>query len=110
MQTDGGELMADFKLEIDSNLDDKIRHLPEAISPCLEAAQKIAAIARQNAPVVTGRYLAGIQVQQTRAGARVFASDQKSALIEFGVPSRGQAAKFVLRRAVEAAGYKFKKR
>lgn len=102
--------MTDFRINLDSNLDDNVRHFPDVVSSCEEAAQKIAAIARQNAPVVTGRYVAGIQVQTTKAGARVFASDQKSALIEFGVPSRGQAGKFVFRRAVEAAGYKFKKR
>ena len=110
MQTNGGDLMADFKIELDSNLEDNVRHFPDVVTTCEEVAQKIAAIARQNAPVVTGRYVSGIQVQRTRAGARVFASDQKSALIEFGVPSRGQPGKFVLRRAVQAAGYKFRKR
>lgn len=75
----------------------------------MEVANEIAAYAIGAAPVVTGRYRDGIIVQETKRGARVLASDQKSSWIEFGNPKRNQPARFILRNAVEALGYTFKK-
>lgn len=95
--------------EPNPNIDEEARGLSIVGASAEEAAEKIAAIARSDAPHETGEYAAGIVVQKTKTGARVFASDYKSAWIEFGVPSQGQPARFVLRRAVEAAGFKFKK-
>lgn len=100
----------DVRIELIGNLDDEVRKLPELIAASQDAAAAVAAAARALAPVAEGNYLDGITVQQTKAGARVLASDQKSAWIEFGIPSRGIPARFVLRRAVEAVGLKFKKR
>lgn len=100
----------DFKVEIDGDIDDKVRKLPEVTASAKEAVDKIAGIARDTAPDVTGDYKAGIVTQQTRNGWRVLASDPKSAWVEFGVPSHNQPPQFILRRATEAAGYKFKKR
>jgi hypothetical protein len=75
----------------------------------MQAAEQVAGIARSTAPVATGLYASSIEVQKTKTGARVFAADQKSAWIEFGVPGRNQPARFVLRNAAEAAGLSFKK-
>lgn len=100
----------DFKVEINSDIDDKVRKLPEVRASAKEAVDKIAEIARDTAPEVTGDYRSGIVTQQTRNGWRVFAMDPKSAWVEFGVPSQNQPPQFILRRATEAAGYKFKKR
>lgn len=95
--------------EPNPNIDEEVGKLPAIATSSMEAAEKIADIARHTAPVESGDYEAGIIVQKTKTGARVFASDYKSAWIEFGVPSEGQPARFNLRRAVEAAGYRFKK-
>lgn len=90
--------------------EEEVGKLPEIDTSAREAAEKIAAMAQDMAPVVSGDYKAGIIVQKTKSGYRVFASDPKSAWIEFGVPSDNEPAKFVLRRATEAAGYSFAKR
>ena len=66
---------------------------------CLKVAKAIAERAKSLAPVVEGNYRDGIIVQRTPHGARVFASDQKSSWVEFGIPSQNQPAQFVLRRA-----------
>jgi hypothetical protein len=102
-------MASDFEVTIDGDIDDKVHVLPIVTSASQEAAEEIAEIARELAPVETGAYQNGIKVQKTKFGYRVFASDQKSAWIEFGIPSRGVAARFTLRRAVESSGYKFKK-
>lgn len=99
-----------IRVEIDGNLDDAIRKLPELKAASKDAADEIARIARDTAPVDQGDYKSGIVTQETKNGYRVLASDQKSAWVEFGVPSHHQPPQFVLRRAVEAAGFKFKKR
>jgi hypothetical protein len=91
------------------NIDEEARGLPIIASSAEAAAEQIAEIARSSAPHESGDYAAGIVVQKTKTGARVFASDYKSAWIEFGVPSQGKPARFNLRRAVEAAGFRFKK-
>ncbi|NNC10694.1 hypothetical protein HII28_02175 [Planctomonas sp. JC2975] len=100
----------DIRFEPAEGLDDKVLELPLVGASAEEIANRIAEVARDSAPEETGEYAAGITVQKTKTGARVFASDFKSAWLEFGVPSRGVPARFILRRAVEAAGYKFKKR
>jgi len=46
---------------------------------------------------------------KTPHGARVIASDNKSSWIEFGIPSQNQPPQFILRRAVDSLGLKFKK-
>lgn len=99
-----------MKIKLDPDLNNKIVHLPEIETAALAIAEKIADAARANAPVDSGRYSAGISVQKTKTGARVFASDQKSAWIEFGIPSQGKPAQFILRKAAQASGFKFKKR
>lgn len=112
--------MADeFTFEPNPNIDEELGNadLPVIKTSSKEVAEDIARVARQLAPSgpsnsgsEPGAYVDGIVVQETKTGARVLASDYKSAWIEFGVPSQGQPARFVLRRAVEAAGYKFRKR
>lgn len=100
----------DVTIDLVPDLDEKVRHLPEVKTASMEMARKVAQIARESAPKETGTYADGIVVQETKSGARVFASDQKSAWIEFGVPGRNQPARWILRRAAEAAGLKFVKR
>jgi hypothetical protein len=102
--------MDDIRIELDGDIEDKVRKLPEVKSAAREAVDKIAAIARETAPVVLGDYKAGIITQETRTGWRVQASDQKSAWVEFGIPSHNQPPQFILRRAAEAAGFKFSKK
>ena len=100
----------DVTVDLVPDLDEKVRHLPEVKTASMEQARKVAQIARENAPRESGTYADGIVVQETKGGARVFASDQKSAWIEFGVPGRNQPARWILRRAAESAGLKFVKR
>lgn len=91
------------------DLDAKVAAMVAKGDKPIEIAQKIAAVARDNAPVVTGAYRDGITAQKTPHGAAVIASDEKSSWVEFGIPSQGQPAQFNLRRAVDATGAKFTK-
>lgn len=100
----------DIKVDLDPDVDYKVGHMPEVHTAALEQARKVAQVARYLAPKESGTYADGIVVQETKSGARVFASDQKSSWIEFGVPGRNQPARWVLRRAAEACGLKFTKR
>ena len=100
----------EIKISLDPSLDEKVAKLIGEGDDAFKVAEAIAEIARSSAPAVTGDYASGIKAQKTKFGARVLASDYKSAWIEFGVPSRGIPARFILRRAVDAAGLKFKKR
>lgn len=100
----------DVTVEIDGDIDDKVRKLPEVKSASHEAVDKIAAIARETAPVRDGDYLAGIVTQETKSGWRVLAGDNKSAWVEFGIPSHNQPPQFILRNAAKSAGFKFRKR
>jgi hypothetical protein len=101
--------MEELGIHLDADIDEKVQHAPVLLTSSHDAAEKIASIARDTARVKSGDYKAGIVVQDTKSGARVFASDYKSAWEEFGVPSQGQPATFNLRHAAEAAGFKFKK-
>lgn len=101
--------MPETTVEIIPDIEEQVVHLVAQGDAPSEAAQKIADNARANAPVLSGAYAAGIIVQKTKRGARVVATDPKSAWEEFGVPTLGQPARFVLRRAAEASGLKFKK-
>ena len=96
-------------INLDPDLDDKVNKMIAEGDKPLEVAEKIAAAARANAPVLSGKYAAGISAMRTPHGARVVASDEKSSWVEFGIPSQNQPAQFNLRRAVDATGYKFKK-
>ena len=99
----------DVVVTLDPDLNAAVALLVGQMGAAVPIAEKIAEAARALAPVVLGNYRDGIVVQATRTGARVLASDQKSSWIEFGIPSHNQPAQFVLRRAVDACGLKFKK-
>ena len=86
--------MTDIRL--DPNLQDKLHNMPEIRTITEDAATQVAQIARSMAPVLTGAYQRGILTQQTKDGARVLATDEKSAWIEFGIPSRGIPARWIL--------------
>lgn len=100
----------DISVNIPDDLDLQVAKMPELKTLAVDEAKEVAAAARAAAPVDTGNYAAGIVVQETKFGAIVLATDQKSGWIEFGIPSRGIPARFILRRAVEAVGLKFRKR
>jgi len=99
----------EFTVRIDDDLDLKVQDEADLKDAAMEMAERIADTARSTAPHLSGDYAAGIVAQKTKHGARVYSGDYKSSWIEFGVPSQGIPAHFNLRRAVEAAGYKFKK-
>lgn len=102
----------DVEITLDSNLMNELHTLPEVQTKAQEAANAIAEKARGFAPVDSGAYASGIKVEKTNkkdSGVWVVrATDQKSAWIEFG--NGHQPAQFVLRSAVQAAGYAFVKR
>jgi hypothetical protein len=102
----------DVEIELDSNLEKKLHEYPIVLSKAGETAEKIAKVARENAPVMTGAYRDGITVQRSNNGNgvwRVFASDPKSSWIEFGAPGRNIPGQYVIRSAAEMLGYTFKK-
>jgi hypothetical protein len=96
-------------VDLDPDLDEKLNKMIAEGGKPLEVAEAIAAAARADAPVVSGLYQAGISAMKTPHGARVIASDNKSSWIEFGIPSRNVPPQFILRRAVDSLGLKFKK-
>ena len=96
-------------VDLDPDLDEKLNKMIAEGGKPLEIAEAIAAAARADAPVVSGAYAAGITAAKTPHGARVIASDNKSRWIEFGIPSQNQPPQFILRRAVDSLGLKFKK-
>jgi hypothetical protein len=114
MQADCGHLMmfseGDLSIDIDDDIDERVAEEKVVKETAFDIAERVAAIARETAPHMSGDYAAGIEAQVTKTGARVYADDYKSAWIEFGIPSRGQPAHWILRRAAEAAGLKFKKK
>jgi Bacteriophage HK97-gp10, putative tail-component len=90
-------------------LDKELHKFPAVSTNVDEAAEAIAARAREMAPVVTGRYRDGIVVNKAngKGVARVAATDQKSSWVEFGTAT--EPPQFVMRQAVESLGYQFKK-
>lgn len=109
MLVGGHNVNDDIRIAIDPNLDQKVHEMPEIQVAATDVAERIATVARSTAPVQTGRYAAGIQVEDFKGGARVIATDQKSSWIEFGVPSQGQPARWTLRNAAASLGLKFRK-
>lgn len=96
-------------INLDPDLDAKLADMIAKGDKPIEVAEAIASAARADAPVESGLYRDGITAQKTPHGARVIASDNKSSWIEFGIPSQNQPPQFVLRRAVDSLGLKFKK-
>jgi hypothetical protein len=98
-------------VELDPDLDEKVAKLKAPRAKALAIAESIAERARETAPKgTTGDYEAGIVVQETKFGARVVATDPKSAIEEFGAPRANQPGRFILRNAAASLGLKFKKR
>lgn len=104
--------MADdgFSFNLIPGLDKQLHSMLDLNIHARAAAEKIAGAAKGLAPEDRGEYAASIHAENTPSGARVVATDEAATFLEFGVPSHGIPARFVLRRAVEAAGYSFAKR
>lgn len=100
----------EIKIELNPNVEKDVEEFVGKGDSAMQVAEKVLKIAVSNAPRDTGRYASGLQVQKTRYGARVYAKDEKSAWIEFGIPSRGIPAQFVLRRAAAQLGLTFRKK
>lgn len=98
-----------LRIDIDGDLDARVGAMVAKSGQLVGIAEAIAAAARASAPEESGAYRAGIIVQETKHGARVVATDFKSAWIEFGDPPANQPARFILRNAVVSLGLKFKK-
>jgi hypothetical protein len=92
------------------DLERELHKFPDVVASTDDVANEIAERARDLAPVESGAYRDGIIVQKSspKGVARVLATDQKSAWIEFG-NGRSIHAQFVMRTAVESLGLKFKK-
>jgi hypothetical protein len=102
----------DITVNLDSDLERKLELHPAVESSARASAVAIADEARASAPVMSGAYRESIVVQKSNRGKsgmyRVFASDPKSAWIEFGTAN--EPAQFNLRNAAEALGFKFVKK
>lgn len=77
---------------------------PEATKAFEAAAAEIAQAAQDAAPVRTGAYRDGIEVQSEDGNVSVVASDWKSAILEFG--NRNGGPLNILTGAAESLGYK----
>lgn len=106
--------MSDVEIKLDPQLESKLHTFPAVSTNTQKAAQQIAEMARDLAGehVLTGRYREGIKVNlptiASKGVARVVATDQKSAWMEFG--NYQHPGFFIFRNAVELAGYSFKKK
>jgi hypothetical protein len=100
----------DFKIELAPDLEAVVTKEVVKSKKPLDIANAIRSEAIATAPRDTGRYADNIVVEETPKGARVFAADQKSAWIEFGIPGRGIPGLFILRRAADSLGLTFTKR
>lgn len=98
-----------IRVDVNLDLDERVGELVAKGGHLDGIADAIAERAREMAPEETGAYKAGIIVQETKHGARVVATDFKSAWIEFGDPPANQPARFILRNAVVSLGLHFKK-
>ena len=101
----------DTSIQLIANLESVLHQFPIVQSKTEEACNKIAEIAREIAPVVTGAYRDGIIVQKSNTGSgvwRVFASDQKSSWVEYGTST--EPGQFIMRTATQIAGYSFHKK
>jgi hypothetical protein len=100
----------EIKIELIPNVEKAVEEHVGKGDDAMKLAERVLKVAQSNAPRDTGLYARGLTVQKTKYGARVYATDQKSAWIEFGIPSRGIPAQFVLRRAAASLGLSFRKR
>ena len=100
--------MEEMNINIFPNINVLVSDMDGIRTACADGAELIAAQARSIAPVESGNYVAGISVDRTKGGARVYAGDQKSHWIEFG--NSHQPAQFILRRAAEMVGFTFSKK
>jgi hypothetical protein len=100
----------DFKIELVSDIEDVVTKQVVKSKKPMDVANAIRDVAISTAPRDTGSYADHIIVEETPKGARVYASDQKSAWIEFGIPNRGIPGLFILRRAADSLGLTFTKR
>jgi hypothetical protein len=98
------------RITINADLDTEVMMFVARGDTALQVAEKLASLARNMAPVDTGRYRDGIIAQKTPNGARVYASDNKSSWIEFGRPLHNVEPQFILRRCADILGLKFMKR
>ena len=87
------------------NLEEKIKREPELRRALREAAEQAAQVARQRAPVASGRLRDSIGVEETEEGFRVVADVDYAAFQEFGT-ERNRAHPY-LRPAGEATFEKF---
>lgn len=103
--------MAELDVQLIPDLEEQLDKMVGNSSSPEDVAKQILNVARGMAPVgETGLYRAGLEVQKTPRGARVVATDQKSAWIEFGVPNRDIPGRWILRNAASSLGFTFKSR
>lgn len=100
----------DVKVTIKPGWEKEFATSSDIVNACEAAAKQIASTARATAPVLTGRYVASIQVERFRSGARVVARAPEAGVIEFGSPTQNRPGRWVFRRAAEALGFKFRKK
>jgi hypothetical protein len=100
----------EIRIELNPNVEKDVEEFVGKGDGAMQVAEKVLKVAISNAPVDSGQYRNSLKVQKTKYGARVVATDQKSAWIEFGIPSRGIPAQFVLRRAAAQLGLTFRKK
>lgn len=87
--------------EFDDNALDALTRHPGIVGAVQQAADRIAATARADAPVDSGAYKAGIRTRikyQRRAVGLVEATDEKSLIIEAKTGTLARAAKKNARR------------
>lgn len=105
--------MNEITFEFNEAIIKQLEKSPEVQDQVKIAAEKIAAKAREIAPVESGDYRDSIHVEKSnKSGSNawiVLAHDPRG-WIEFGAPVAGKKGHFTLRNAIEASGYELAKK
>lgn len=109
--------MARAEIKLVDGVDSKVRRFVDTFDTASDAAEWIAVVARDLAPVgdpdiddESGSYRDSIRAEKMPWGARVVADDYKAQWIEFGAPGRNQPARWILHGAAEMLGFQFQKK
>jgi hypothetical protein len=106
----GAEVIEGLSITLVPDLEKQVTAMVAKTDTPMEMAEKVAAVARSTAPVLTGKYQSSIKAEKTKYGARVISKSPEASKVEFGAPNIGIQPRYIFRRAAESLGMKFWKK
>lgn len=100
----------DAKVTIYDNFEAEVSTWKELVDELEKIAQNVAEVARATAPHDSGEYAASIAVERFKSGARVVAKTPYAGQIEFGSKNTSRTGQWILYRAAQSLGLKFRKK